>query len=82
MWEKFQNMIKMRRMEKTIRTLNNQLLLLTCYMVILKAFGWLTKGWLFALAPLLLVAAARLAAFTVLLTQYIIEKHGSKKSNQ
>lgn len=75
-------MIKMRRMEKTIRTLNNQLLLLTCYMVILKAFGWLTKGWLFALAPLLLVAAARLAAFTVLLTQYIIEKHGSKKSNQ
>ena len=75
-------MIKMRRMEKTIRTLNNQLLLLTCYMVILKVLGWLTKGWLFALAPLLLVAAARLAAFTVLHTQYIIEKHGSKKSNQ
>ena len=69
-------------MEKTIKQLNNQLLLLTCYLVILKAFGWLTKGWLFALAPLLVVAAARLAAFTVLLTQYIIEKHGSKKGNQ
>lgn len=69
-------------MEKTIRTLNNQLLLLTCYMVILKAFGWLTKGWLFALAPLLLVAAARLAAFAVLLTQYIIERHGRNKGNQ
>ena len=72
----------MRRMEKTIKQLNNQLLLLTGYLVILKALGWLTKGWLFALAPLLVVAAARLAAFTVLLTQYIIEKHGSKKSNQ
>ena len=72
----------MRRMEKTIKTLNNQLLLLTCYLVILKAFGWLTKGWLFALAPLLLVAAARLAAFTVLLIQYIIERHGRNKGNQ
>ena len=72
----------MRKMEKTIRQLNNQLLLLTCYLVILKAFGWLTKGWLFALAPLLVVAAARLAAFTVLLTQYIIERHGTKKGNQ
>lgn len=72
----------MKNMEKTIKRLNNQLLLLSGYLVILKVFGWLTKGWLFALAPLLLVAAARLAAFTVLLTQYIIEKHGSKKSNQ
>ena len=72
----------MRRMEKTIKQLNNQLLLLTCYLAILKAFGWLTKGWLFALAPLLVVAAARLTAFTVLLTQYIIEKHESKKGNQ
>ena len=69
-------------MEKTIKQLNNQLLLLTCYLVILKALGWLTKGWLFALAPLLVVAAARLAAFTILLTQYIIDKHGTKKSNQ
>ena len=72
----------MRKMEKNIKQLNNQLLLLTCYLVILKAFGWLTKGWLFALAPLLLVAAARLAAFTVLLTQYIIERHGRNKGNQ
>ena len=72
----------MRKMEKNIKQLNNQLLLLSGYLVILKAFGWLTKGWLFALAPLLLVAAARLAAFTVLLTQYIIEKNGSKKGNQ
>ena len=68
-------------MEKMIKTLNNQLLLLTCYLVILKALGWLTKGWLFALAPLLIVAAARLAAFAILLTQYIIEKHG-RKGNQ
>lgn len=72
----------MRRMEKNIKQLNNQLLLLSGYLVILKAFGWLTKGWLFALAPLLLVAAARLAAFAVLLTQYIIERHGRNKSNQ
>lgn len=72
----------MRRMEKTIKQLNNQLLLLTCYLVILKALGWLTKGWLFALAPLLLVAAAKLAALTVLFIQYIIERHGTKKSNQ
>lgn len=72
----------MKNMEKTIKRLNNQLLLLTCYLVILKAFGWLTKGWLFALAPLLLVAAARLAAFAVLLTQYIIERHGRDKGNQ
>lgn len=72
----------MRKMEKTIKQLNNQLLLLSGYLVILKALGWLTKGWLFALAPLLLVAAARLAAFTVLLTQYIIERHGTKKGNQ
>ncbi len=72
----------MRKMEKNIKQLNNQLLLLSGYLVILKAFGWLTKGWLFALAPLLLVAAARLAAFTVLLTQYIIERHGRDKGNQ
>ena len=72
----------MRRMEKTIKQLNNQLLLLTCYLVILKAFGWLTKGWLFALAPLLVVAAARLTAFTALLTPYIMEKHASKKGRQ
>lgn len=69
-------------MEKMIKTLNNQLLLLTCYLVILKALGWLTKGWLFALAPLLLVAAARFAAFIILLTQYIIDKHGRNKGNQ
>ena len=66
----------MRRMETIIKKLNNQLLLLTCYLVILKAFGWLTKGWLFALAPLLIVAAARLAAFAILFTQYIIDSHG------
>lgn len=72
----------MRRMETIIKKLNNHLLLLTCYLVILKALGWLTKGWLFALAPLLIVAAARLAAFTVLLTQYIIERHGRDKGNQ
>ena len=64
-----------------IKTLNNQLLLLTCYLVILKALGWLTKGWLFALAPLLIVTVARIVAFAILLTQYIIEKHG-RKSNQ
>ncbi|MBQ3733790.1 MAG: hypothetical protein II859_07505 [Bacteroidales bacterium] len=72
----------MRRMETIIKKLNNQLLLLTCYLVILKAFGWLTKGWLFALAPLLIVAAARLAAFAILFTQYIIDRHGKKTGNQ
>ena len=72
----------MRKMEKTIKQLNNQLLLLSGYLVILKALGWLTKGWLFALAPLLLVAAAKIAAFTVLLTQYMIERHGRDKGNQ
>ena len=69
-------------METIIRRSMKELLLLTCYLVILKALGWLTKGWLFALAPLLIVAAARLAAFTVLLTQYIIERHGRDKGNQ
>ena len=72
----------MNKMEKTIKKVMNHLLLLSGYLVILKAFGWLTKGWLFALAPLLLVAAARLAAFAVLLTQYIIERHGRNKGNQ
>lgn len=72
----------MRRMETIIKKLNNQLLLLTCYLVILKAFGWLTKGWLFTLAPLLIVAAARLAAFAILFTQYIIDRHGKKTGNQ
>ena len=68
----------MNKMEKTIKKVMNHLLLLSSYLVILKVLGWLTKGWLFALAPLLVVAAA----FTVLLTQYIIERHGTKKSNQ
>ena len=72
----------MNKMEKTIKQVMKHLLLLSGYLVILKVFGWLTKGWLFALAPLLVVAAARLAAFTILLTQYIIDKHGTKKSNQ
>lgn len=72
----------MNKMEKTIKQVMKHLLLLSGYLVILKAFGWLTKGWLFALAPLLLVAAARLAAFAVLLTQYIIERHGRNKGNQ
>ena len=72
----------MNKMEKTIKKVMNHLLLLSGYLVILKVLGWLTKGWLFALAPLLVVAAARLTAFTVLLTQYIIEKHESKKGNQ
>ena len=69
-------------METIIKKLNNQLLLLTCYLVILKAFGWLTKGWLFALAPLLIVATARLAAFAILFTQHIIDRHGKKTGNQ
>ena len=72
----------MNKMEKTIKKVMNHLLLLSGYLVILKVLGWLTKGWLFALAPLLIVAVARIVAFAILLTQYIIEKHGSKKSNQ
>lgn len=72
----------MNRIEKIVKRAKGELLLLSLYLVILKALGWLTKGWLFALAPLLLVAAAKLAAFTVLFIQYIIERHGTKKSNQ
>ncbi|MBR4911400.1 MAG: hypothetical protein IKZ54_00980 [Bacteroidales bacterium] len=72
----------MNRIEKFVKRAKGELLLLSLYLIILKALGWLTKGWLFALAPLLVVAAARLAAFTILLTQYIIDKHGTKKSNQ
>lgn len=72
----------MNRIEKFVKRAKGELLLLSLYLIILKALGWLTKGWLFALAPLLLVAAAKLAAFTVLFIQYIIERHGTKKSNQ
>ena len=72
----------MNRIEKFVKRAKGELLLLSLYLIILKALGWLTKGWLFALAPLLVVAAARLAAFTVLFIQYIIERHGTKKSNQ
>ena len=72
----------MNRIEKMVKRAKGELLLLSLYLVILKALGWLTKGWLFALAPLFLVAAAKLAAFTVLFIQYIIERHGTKKSYQ
>ncbi|MBR4919468.1 MAG: hypothetical protein IKZ52_09665 [Bacteroidales bacterium] len=62
-------------MEKRIKKIMNQLVALSCCLVILKAFGWLTKGWLFALAPLLAVMAAKLVAITILFIDYIIERH-------
>jgi ABC-type polysaccharide/polyol phosphate export permease len=70
----------MKALEKTIKKVMNQLVLLSCYMIILKAFGWLTKGWLFALAPLLAVMAAKFVAITFLFIAYISEKHHGKKT--
>lgn len=67
-------------MAKKIKKVMNQLVLLSCYMSILKAFGWLTKGWLFTLAPLLAVMAAKFVAITFLFIAYIAEKHHGKKT--
>ena len=67
-------------MAKKIKKVMNQLVLLSCYMSILKVFGWLTKGWLFALAPLLAVMAAKFVAITFLLIAHIAEKHNGKKT--
>lgn len=67
-------------MEKRIKKITNQLVVLSCCLVILKAFGWLTKGWLFALAPMLAVMAAKLVAITILFIDYIIERHRNGKT--
>ena len=67
-------------MAKTIKKVINQLVALSCYLLILKALGWLTKGWLFALAPLLVVMAAKLVAITILFIDYIIDKRNGKKT--
>ena len=67
-------------MEKKIRMIMNQLLLLSLYLVILKAAGWLTKGWLFALFPMLIVAVTKLTAFLLLVIGYIIDKYRHDKS--
>ena len=67
-------------MAKTIKKVINQLVALSCYLLILKALGWLTKGWLFALAPLLVVMAAKLVAITILFIDYIIERHRNGKT--
>ena len=71
-------------MAKAIRKVLNQLVLLSFYMIILKAFGWLTLGWLFALAPLLAVMAAKTVAITILIIEYLSyrRKYGKKTSNQ
>ena len=65
-------------MAKTIKKIMNQLVELSCCLVILKALGWLTKGWLFALAPLLVVMAAKFVAITILFIDYIIDKRNGK----
>ena len=67
-------------MAKTIKKVINQLVALSCYLLILKALGWLTKGWLFALAPLLVVMTAKLVAITILFIDYIIDKRNGKKT--
>ena len=71
-------------MAKAIKKVLNQLVLLSCYMIILKAFGWLTLGWLFALAPLLAVMAAKTVAITILIIEYLSyrRKYGKKTGNQ
>ena len=70
----------MSRTEKITKRVVNELSLLSLYLVILKAFGWLTLGWLFALAPLLAVMAAKFVAITFLFIAYIAEKHHGKKT--
>ncbi len=72
----------MRKSEKAIKRITEELLLLSLYLVILKLLGWLSRGWLFAIAPLLIVAAAKTGAFFILLTSYLSERHGKKTGNQ
>ncbi len=72
----------MRKTEKAIKRITEELLLLSLYLIILKLLGWLAKGWLFALAPLLIVAAAKAGAFIILLTSYLSDRHGKKTGNQ
>jgi hypothetical protein len=70
----------MTRTQTFINGAIRELLLLSLYLVILKAAGWLTRGWLFALLPLLIVAVTKLAAFVLLVIGYIIDKyrHGKR----
>lgn len=74
----------MSRTEKATKRVVNELTLLSLYLVILKAFGWLTLGWLFALAPLLAVMAAKTVAITILIIEYLSyrRKYGKKTGNQ
>lgn len=74
----------MSRTEKITKRVVNELSLLSLYLVILKAFGWLTLGWLFALAPLLAVMAAKTVAITILIIEYLSyrRKYGKKTGNQ
>lgn len=74
----------MSRTEKITKRVVNELTLLSLYLVILKAFGWLTLGWLFALAPLLAVMAAKTFAITILIIEYLSyrRKYGKKTGNQ
>ena len=74
----------MSRTEKITKRVVNELTLLSLYLVILKAFGWLTLGWLFALAPLLAVMAAKTVAITILIIEYLSyrRKYGKKTGNQ
>ena len=74
----------MSKTEKITKRVVNELSLLSIYLVILKAFGWLTLGWLFALAPLLAVMAAKTVAITILIIEYLSyrRKYGKKTGNQ
>ena len=69
----------MSKAAKTIKRIMGELTLLSLYLITLKAIGWLTTGWLFALAPLLAVAVAKAIALTILLIEYISFRHSHAK---
>lgn len=62
-----------------IKRVTQELLLLSCYMVLLKALGWLTIGWMLAFAPALLVVIAKVASIFILFIDYLIQSHKDGK---
>ena len=67
------------RTERMIKRVIQELLLLSCYMVLFKAVGWLTRSWLFALAPAILVFIAKAASIIILFIEYIIQSYKNGK---
>ena len=65
----------MTRTQKRIRRIVQELLLLSLYLVILKATGCLTRNWLFALAPAIFVFIVKAASIIILFIEYIIQSH-------